>query len=774
MLKNYFKITFRNLFRYKTYSFINITGLAVGIACAVLIMLWVRYELSYDKFNKNSDRLYRVDFTTTQKDYYGSYQPGPLAKYLKDNFPEVEQATVYSEIKNKLSLDTKGFFCTGSIVGPDFFQMFSFHLAEGDPDKILEAPNSIVISKSMAKKIFGQNNPLGKTIKLNDQPGYLVTGVFSDVPQTSSLQFDFVMPFSNTPDWMKMWDRKCVQTFILLKKNASFDDVNNKISGLMDKFNPTWKNVLYLFPLSNVHLHEPGGSGPTIYIYIFSLFGILVLIVACINFMNLSTARSEKRMKEIGIKKAVGSSRMELIKQFLIETLSFSFISLLLAIGLIELFLPYLNSLLGIHIVMDYSITVILILLGITFLTGLISGSYPAIYLSSFNPMLILSNRNSRGEKRSYILRRILVIAQFSFSIFIICCVLLIGKQLSFLQSKNIGFNKNHVLMISTRGTLQQKVSLVKEELLKFPFVQSAAVSATDLTSFEGAGSGPVDWEGKTSDKVIEVGFNFVDEDFAKTFQIKMKEGRFFSKDFTTDMSDAFVINAAAEKAMNLKDPINKKLTTWFGRKGKIVGVISNFNTESLKNEMTPVVFIPTNAANYLCMRISSANIAGEIKSIKNTIKTIVSDDPFEYHFLDKQIDSLYKTEQMTGKLTMFIAILAIFLSCLGLFGLVIFSSEQRTKEIGIRKVLGASILNVLFMLTKDFTKWILIANIIAWPAAYFVMSKWLQGFAYKIDISLWIFILSGVIALTISIFTISFRAIKAATANPVKSLRYE
>ncbi len=737
-------------------------------------MLWVRYELSYDKFNKNSERLYRIDFTTVQKEYYGLYQSGPLAKYLKDNFPEIENATVYSEFKNKLSVGTKGFFSTGSIVSQDFFWMFSFHLEEGDQNTILEAPNSIVISKSFAEKIFGQDNPIGKTIKLNDQPGYLVTGVFTDIPKTSSLQFDFVMPFSNAPDWMKMWDRKCVQTYILLKKYASFDDVNNKISGLMDKFNPTWKNVLYLFPLLNIHLYGPGGGGPIIYIYIFSLFGILVLIVACINFMNLSTARSEKRMKEIGIKKTVGSSRIELIKQFMTETLSLSFISLLLAIGIIELFLPYLNNLLGIHIVMDYSVSIIFILFGIAFLTGLISGSYPAIYLSSFNPILILNNRNTKGEKRSYILRRILVIAQFSFSIFIICCVLLIGKQLNFLQSKNLGFNKSHVLMISTRGALQQKIPIVKEELLKFPFIKSAAVSATDLTSFQGAGSGPVDWEGKTPDKLVEVGFDFVDEDFSKTFQIKMKEGRFFSKDFTTDISDAFVVNEAAVKAMNLKDPINKKLTTWFGRKGKIVGVISDFNTESLKNEMAPLVLIPTNTANYLCLRISSANIAGEIQSIKKTIKKIVPDDPFEYHFLDKQIDNLYKTEQMTGKLTMFIAVLAIFLSCLGLFGLAIFSSEQRTKEIGIRKVLGASIINVLFMLTKDFTKWILIANIIAWPAAYYVMSKWLQGFAYKIDIGVWIFILSGIIALAISLFTISFQAIKAATVNPIKSLQYE
>ena len=299
-------------------------------------------------------------------------------------------------------------------------------------------------------------------------------------------------------------------------------------------------------------------------------------------------------------------------------------------------------------------------------------------------------------------------------------------------------------------------------------------VSANNLTSFEGSGSGPIDWEGKSSNKVLEAGFNFVDEDFSKTFQIKMKEGRFFSKDFSSDMQDAFVVNEAAVKAMNIKNPINKKLTTWFGRKGKIIGVVHDFNTESLHNEMSPVVIIPTNTANFLCVRISSADIAGEINSIKNTIKKIVPDDPFEFRFLDKQIDNLYRTEQMTEKLTMFIALLAVFLSCLGLFGLAIFSSEQRTKEIGVRKVLGASIINVLFMLTKDFAKWILIANIIAWPAAYFFMNKWLQDFAYKINISWWIFFLAGGIALLISLLTISIQAIKAATANPVKSLRYE
>lgn len=774
MLKNYFKITSRNLFRYKTYSFINITGLAVGIACAVLIMLWVRYELSYDKFNKNYDRLYRVDFTTV-KEYYGFYQPGPLAKYLKDNFPEIERSTVYSEGTYKLSRETKGFFCSGSIVSPDFFKMFSYPLEEGNPDALLNSPNSIVISRSLAEKIFGSENPVGKMLKLNDQPGFNITGVFSDVPAISSLQFEFVIPVSGAPEYFKMWDRKCTVTYILLQKSASLRDINKKIYGVMNTHNPEWKNTLHLFPVAKSHLYEADGRGPIVYIYVFSLFAVLILIIACINFMNLSTARSEKRMKEIGIKKTVGSSRIELIKQFMIETIFFSFISLLIAIILVELSLPGLNSILGEHITMIYSGGMIFILFGIMLLTGIIAGSYPAFYLSSFNPMSILNGRNlTTGQRRSSFFRKVLVIAQFSFSVFIITCVLFIGKQLNFIQSKNLGFNKEQILMINTRGVLQQNIKVVKNELLKFQFVKEAAVSATNLTGFQGAGTGPIDWEGKNSDKICEVGFNFVDEDFAKTFQIKMKQGRFFSKEFPTDMSEAFVVNEAAVKAMGINDPVNKNMTTWFGRKGKIIGVIDDFNTESLRNQMTPVVLIPTEAANYLCLRISSADIPGELKLIGQKIKEIVPDDPFEYHFLDKEIDHLYKTEQMTGELAMLIAALAIFISCLGLFGLSSFYSEQRTKEIGIRKVLGASVNNIFIMLVKDFSKWILIANIIACPAAFYAVSKWLQSFAYKIDITWTVFILAGGIAFTIAFFTMSWQVIRASNANPVESLRYE
>jgi putative ABC transport system permease protein len=775
MFKNYLKIAYRNLVKNKIYSLINIVGLAMGMACAILIVLWVDYELSYDTFHEKAGRLYRVVFTNEQKEFHGYWQPGPLAQYLKETFPEIERAANYAERRSKLSYGTKGFFCSGAIVGSDFFQMFSFPLEKGNPANVLDNPGSILISKSLARKLFGESEPVGKILKMDDNPGLLVAGVFSDAPPTSHIQFDFAIPFSGAPDWMKLWDRKCVSAYVLLRENAVLDDVNGKIRGVMNEHNPTWKNILYLFPMTKSHLYEPGGTGRIVYVYIFSIFGFLVLFVACVNFMNLSTARSEKRMKEIGIKKTVGSTRAELVTQFLIETLVLSFLSLLIAIVLIELVLPYANSILNTRITMAYSTKIILALLGITILTGLLAGSYPAVYLSSFEPIQMLSGRiAAHGEHHSSFLRKTLVIVQFAFSIFIIICVLFITGQLDFIRSRDLGFNKEQVVLISTRGALVQKVSLVKDELLKLPFVKDVSVSATNLTSSEGAGSGPVDWEGKNPDRLMEVGFDFVDEDFAKTFQITMAEGRFFSKAFSTDMQDAVVVNETAVKEMGLTNPVGKRLTTWFGRKGTIVGVVHDFNTQSLRDAMTPVVFIPTRTANNLCVRIAPADISSSIRAIESKIKEIVPDDPFEFQFIDEKIDSLYKTEQMAGKLASFIAVLAIVISCLGLFGLASFSSERRTKEIGIRKVIGASVPALIVMLFKDFTQWVLLANLIAWPLGWYAMSRWLQNFAYRIDMNWWVFVVSGGIALAVALATVSFQAIKAATANPVEALRYE
>jgi putative ABC transport system permease protein len=675
----------------------------------------------------------------------------------------------------KVSRGTTGFFCKGSLVDSTFLQMFSFPLEEGNLYTALSCPNSMLISRSLAHKIFGNNSALGQTLALNDRPGMMVTGVYSDIPKTSHIQFDFATSFQGSPDWMRMWDRKCVHTYVLLNENASMDNVNKKISNVMNIHNPTWKNILFLFPVTKSHLFEPGGGGPIIYLYIFSTFGFLILLVACINFMNLTTARSEKRMKEIGVKKTIGSSRMELLQQFMAESLLLSFVSLLVALILIELSLPGLNDLLGTQISLNFSGRMILILAGITILTGLLAGSYPAIYLSSLNPMSVLGGRTTHaGTRRSSLIRNILVIVQFSFSVFVITCVLVVGKQMNFIRSKSLGFNKEQVLMISTRGDLQKKVTLAKHELLKLPFIQSATVTATNFTNFIGSGTGPIDWEGKNTDKIIEVGFNYVDEDFANTFQIKMTQGMFFPNDYATNTTGTFVVNEAAIKEMGITDPINKQLTTWFGMKGRIIGVIQDFQTQSLRSEMAPIVLIPTQGANYLYLRLTTTNIAAAIQSIETKVKEIVPDDPFEFRFLDDVINEQYIAEQRTDKLATLIAVLSIFVSCLGLFGLASFSSEQRTKEIGVRKVLGASAAGLLLMLTKDFTKWVFIANMFAWPVAWYAVHKWLQNFAYRIEVTWWIFLVAGGITLLIALLTVSYKAIRVATANPVEALRYE
>ena len=468
----------------------------------------------------------------------------------------------------------------------------------------------------------------------------------------------------------------------------------------------------------------------------------------------------------------MGSSRMELAFQFLTEAMGYAFLSLSWPFSSSARFSPSVNAMLGTSIALSLSPGAIAFALAVAIVTGLIAGIYPAWILSSLAPMAML--RGAVAGRRSSVLRRTFVIAQFAFSIFVITCVVIIRDQLHFMQSSDLGFNKEQVLMVRTSGQVREKVPFLKQELLKRPAVAGVTVSATNLTSFAGSGSGPVEWEGKQTDKPLEVGFNFVDEDFAKTLQIRMVQGRFFSEDFPSDASDAFVVNEEAVREMQLMDPIGKRLTTWFGRGGRIVGVISDFHTESLRAELAPLVLIPTPASSFLCVRLVPSDVPGAIRAVEATIKAGVPDDPFDYRFLDAEIDHLYKAEQTTRELATVIAVLAIFLSCLGLLGLVSFAMEQRTKEIGIRRVVGASVSGILVMLTRDYVRWIVIANIVAWPAAYFATRAWLQDFAFRIALTLWPFLTAGLFALMIAIAVVSVQALRAATANPVEALRYE
>ncbi len=802
MLKNYLKITFRNMKRHKGFSLINISGLAIGMACAILILLWIQHELSFDRFHANAGQLYQAVYKFEDQEVYGTYLPGPLADLLKEEYPEIIDATTYKPWEKKISSGTKSFFGTGSYVDPSFFDMFSFPFVQGDPETAFSDPLSVVVTEDLAVRLFGEEDPLGKTLTyyaFSRGTDLKVTGVIANIPRNSHIQFDFLIPYKIGYDWMQTWSNNAVHTYVLLHENSSWQDVSDKISGVLNEHIPDSKirTDLYLYPLQKIHLHALEGGGLITYIYIFSAMALVVLLIACINFMNLSTARSEKRFREIGIKKVVGSSRPQLIRQFLSEAVMLSFLALVLAVLIVQWFLPSINAMLGFELKIPYSSSFVLILLGMALLTGFVAGSYPAFFLSAVQPAAILKGqipamivlkkkrgRKSTSHQKGSFLRKILVVTQFSLSIFFIICVSGIQKQLTYIRNRDLGFDKEHIVVIQAEGDLKQKSQIIRNELLENPDIQNVTFSAFSLTDWESSVSGrDMNWTGKMADKDFLLGNNYVDYDYCDTFEMKMAEGRFFSKEFTTDASEACVVNEAAVRAMEMDEPLGKQIVWSVGlpyeNRKTIVGVIEDFNTQSLHREIRPFVLMPIEnlrqyMSNYVCIKLKSVDIPSTLAAIENTIRSFVPDDPFLYHFLDEKIDSLYRTEQLTGKLTRNITFLAIFISCLGLFGLASFSVERRTKEIGVRKVLGASASKIILLLTKDFSKWVLLANIIAWPVAWFAMNGWLENFAYRTTIGIWIFLFSALMALVIALSVICIQSVKAALANPADSLRYE
>ncbi len=778
MFGNYLKTALRHISKNKSLSLISITGLVLGLMCVILIYSWIQYEKSYDKFHRNADNLYRVIFTSESRDFYGVYQPGPLSSHLREVVPEITHATSYSEMRWKLSHENKGFFCAGSFVDDDFFDMFSFPLVQGDAKTLFDDPASAVLTKQMAQKLFGETNPIGKSVKLNDGRMLNITGVLKDIPENSHMQFDFLMSFKISPDWMNKWNLKSTTTYAMLSPQSSFDQVGKKIYGLMNEQNPGWKNVLMLSSIKRAHLHYLEGGGLITYVYIFTAMGIIILLIACINFINLTTAFSERRAKEIGMRKTVGSSRFSIMFQFLGEAMLFAILSMFIAIVLIELISPYLNSVIGKQIHIDLSPGFLLILIGMTIITGIGAGLYPAIHFSHLKPVRILSGSSHTGTGgRSALLRKSLVVVQFTLSIIFIISLFGIRSQLLFIQSKDLGYSKDCLVMVSTSGALNQNVPLIKKELLQHTAIQGVTISGNTIISLQGTGSGPIEWPTKVTEKVIEGGFNFVDHDFIETMKMSMAKGRFFSKEFETDASDAFVVNETAIKRIGFTDPVGKEITInqgSFKRSGRIIGVVKDFHTGSLHQPMYPIVMMLADRANLMLIRMDSKHLKETIAHLKNTIHKHIPDDPFHYEFFDETIANQYRIEQLTSTLMLYLTIFMLIISCLGLYGLTSYSTQRRTKEIGIRKVFGATIPSLLYLLGKDFTKWILIANILAWPIAWHIVNKWLQNFSYRIDMAWWMFTIAGMLSLTIALLTVSWQAVRAATANPVKALKYE
>lgn len=785
MLKNYFKIAYRNLTRYKAFTIINILGLAVGLACTILILLWVQDELSFDKFNKNAEIIYRV---VEIQHYAGgnifpvAVTPGPLAESLKDNFPEIINATRFNYSGRILRYNDKIFNETVAFADPSFLKIFSYPVVTGNTDNILNDLHSILLTEKAAHKYFGNENPVGKTIVIDDSLSLKVTGVLQDIPTNSHLRFDFLVPFEflkNLGRDLDQWGNNSFYTYVQLQQNSKVPDVNKKIKDEIRKHNEGSVTDLVLQQLLKIHLYSAGKYTADIgwlgnieYVNIFSLVALIVLFIACINFMNLSTARATKRAKEVGMRKVIGAERLQIVKQFYIESILFAFIALLIALAISDLLLNAFNNLSGKEISLSsLGSTTIIGFIVLTILTGIIAGSYPAIYLSSFLPIKVLKSDSAISGGGSFF-RKILVVTQFSLSLILIIGTLIISSQLNYIKSKDLGFNRENVIALNLNNSIRANFETVKNELMQNPKIISVTASTVNPMYLMNSTSN-FDWEGKNEKEEILIHFLFSDRDLVNTFKMKMVEGRFFSKDFGSDTS-SIVINEEAAKIIGMKDPVGKSLTMW-GDKLTIIGVVKNFNFKPLDTKIEPLVIRYTDDLLFsMFVRVKPGGLTGTIDYIKDVYKTFSPSAPFDYHFLDEDFENLYKSETRMQTIFSYFAIFAIIISCLGLFGLTSYIAERRTKEIGIRKVLGANVLNLSYLLSLQFTKWVLISNLIAWPVAYILMNKWLQDFAYRVDISLWLFPLSGLLVLVVALLTVSYQAIKAALVNPVKSLKYE
>ena len=794
MLKNFMKIAFRNLLKNKTYSFINIFGLSVGIMCTILILLWVNDEISYDMFNKNAKQIYRV----IQYDNNGknSRSPAQLAPTLAASIPEIESyARIVKLPRLIFKRSTNNFYeDNGIIVDPKFFTMFDYPLLKGDPKTFLSEPGNIVITESLARKYFGNEDPINKTIQLDGQNDVKVTGVLKDIPGQSHIQFNFVMPFSlweliSSSD-VKNWGAFNYTTYLELKKNANLSAATIKINQISRSKIPQqllsdWKKF-ELQPLSQCHLSADikneqflgnftvAEDGKTV--YMFSMIAFFILLLACINFMNLSTARSGMRTREIGLKKVIGSSRLQLILQFLGEFFLISVIAFTFAIVFVHLLLPYFNQISGKQLVINHSrnlIAYILIILS----TTLLGGFYPAFYLSSFNPIRILKGQ-IHGSLKAKNFRSLLVVFQFAISIMLVTGTITVFRQLLYIQNKNLGFQKENIIYTPIAGNTGSKYTSLKNELLKNPDI--LAVTAKDCLPTN-LRRNLVDfyWKGKAPGQNVLMELTGVDYKYFEALNIKFVQGRSFSEEYPTD-ANAFILNEEAVKQTGLKSPVGEKFAT-YNKSGIIIGVIKNTNFKSLHNTVNPQVFhlmnnVGAEAAytGVILIKIKGMDQTGSLSFIENTWKSFNPDVPFEYHFLDKAYERLYSSDQRTRTIFNYFSFLAIMIACLGLYGLAAFTAEKRRKEIGIRKTLGADVKSIASMFINDFSILVLLSNVIAFPIAYYFMNGWLQDFAYRVELTWWVFVLSGGVALLIALLTVSYQAIKAAIANPIEALRYE
>lgn len=796
MLKNYFKTAWRNLTNNRIYSFLNIAGLAAGMAVALLIALWAYNEYSYDHFLPNYSQLYQVKVNFTSQHDGTRTQNAiaiPLADVLRKDIPGVKRVAETDWIGDQqhgLLVGDKKLYLKGGAAAPEFLNMFQFPLEKGNRATILKEPYSIVINQSTAKALFGEVDPIGKLIRIDNKTDVKVTGIMKDIPANSSFQFSFLLPFSfneQTQDWMKTarttWTNNSFQIFVELEPGVTQTQIASKIKDLVNLHSPQMrpaKPEIILHPLKDWHLYSDFKNGKVAggfidYVRMFSIIGILVLAIACINFMNLSTARSEKRAKEVGVRKAIGSQRSDLIFQFLTESILITFLAFLLSLLFVELALPFFNTLTGNSIRLPYSNPFFWsIMIGYVLITGLLAGSRPAFYLSSFNTVKVLKGRFRLG-KGAALPRKILVVAQFSCSIALIICTIIVYRQIQYAKNRPTGYSADRLMMTDMSDDLNKNYEALRNNLLQSGLVENIAEASSPVTSVYSHFS-LENWPGKSAgEEAVNIGTFFVSDSYFRTLDMKILEGTDFSSNWSADTSSV-ILNEAAISRMGLKNPVGREIT-WNGSATpvRIIGVVKDALMESPFTPVAPAIFSHVQWGRVLLYRLSPhAKTQDAIVKFGQLFDKYNPAYPYSYQFVDEQYNHKFNLEMLVGKLAGIFAGLAIFISCLGLFGLAAYVAEQRTKEIGIRKVLGASIAQIWLLLSGEFFLLVFISCLIASPLAFYFLQNWLQKYHYRISIGPAVFLVAAVIALLITMLTISFQAIKAAFANPVQSLKTE
>ncbi|RNI34254.1 FtsX-like permease family protein [Hanamia caeni] len=785
MIHNYLKTTFRNLWKNKGFTFLNIFGLGIGIACASLIFLWVEDEINFNNYFSNKENLYKIKDSQTYDGTTFTFDatPGPLAAGIKTEIPGIKNTARASWGNQSLfSLGDKNIYERGMYVDSSFLKMFQLQFVQGNASKAFEQLQSLVITEKMAHKFFGNDNAIGKSLRVDNNTSSIVTGVISDLPESVSFQFDWLAPFKifeNQNNWLQSWRNNGVLTYVELQPGADPKAINRKLYNYVQSKAEDAEAKMSVYPMSRWRLYDSWKDGKEVpgrikYVNLFSLIAWIILLIACINFMNLSTARSEKRAREVGVRKVLGAGKSKLVGQFIGESIILALISAVVAICATYVVLPAFNTLvekqLSIRLFQPLHISA---LLAISLICGLVAGSYPAFYLSSFNPVAVLKGNRLKTNGSAGFIRKGLVVVQFTISIILIISTIIIYQQINHAKNRSLGYDKENLIYLPLQGKLKEHFNAVKNDLVQTGIVKDAALSQSTILQL-GSNTADFQWQGKDPDKQVLITVESVSPEYTSTMGMKLEKGRNFYSDIKSD-SGNIIINQTLAKIIGGKNIIGSLITDG-DNKFTVVGVIDDFVYNNLYSPSSPLILFPdTSGTNFLTIRLKkTSNVAGALEKVENVIKGNNPGFPFDYKFVDDQFDQFFKTEMLIGKLASVFAILAIFISCLGLFGLAAYTAERRTREIGIRKVLGASANGLAGLLSKEFLILVLISCLLAFPIAWWMMHNWLDSYEYRASISWPIFLVAGLLAMLIALLTVSVQAIKAALANPIQSLRSE